>query len=377
MLQTSSSSPNASSSVARLAFLATLVLSGTSCDLLTDPADSRSGARLLERSVGRPAWAADGGVIYYVSRAGPRVTTFTINAMDVASGRSSTLGSVVGWNTGGEQVRTTQDPSTVFFSIVNPVGSLQYSVYAVSSEGGPVETVVTKAGWPWFSISSSGNRLAYPGPHHGSDTLHVVTLADAEPIASLAMPTAGIRPNVLDISPDGATIVYGGPAAVYAVAATGGTPRVLFPASTASVDSAKIIAPQIVWNGADAHLLVGSSETTGDGHRVAVHDVSGRTGASTLLATIPDAIGAPRNLARSEDGGAWAAWVPVQVVDQNVERTTYRFRLYVQTAPDRPVEPVLEWTAAEPLYWLEFSPDRGRLGFVLGGALYVVGLEGA
>ena len=363
---------NAASALALPSLVAALVLQAAGCELLTGPDDNRRGAKLLKRSVGRPAWATDGGAIYYVSRAGSRVTTFTINALDVASGRFSTLASLTGWNTGGEQVRTTDDPNTVLFAIANEDGSLQYSVYGVSTQGSPIDTVVTNAGWPWFSISSSGNRLVYRGPRHSSDTLQVVTLVDNEPTATVAIPTPGVRPNVLDVSPDGMTIVYGGPEAVYSVALPGGSHHLLLAANAGSVDSVKVVAPQVVWHGADSHLLVGSSTFAGGNRHVSVHNVSSVDGISTLLATLPDAIGAPMNLARSDDGRAWAAWVPVGIVDQNVERTTYRFRLYVQIDVGEPVQSMLEWTASEALYWLEFSPDHRQLALVLRGALYVV-----
>ncbi|MGH7505419.1 MAG: TolB family protein, partial [Longimicrobiales bacterium] len=207
----------------KVAVCAGLALQFGACTLITDLDRDRSGARMLERRVARPAWAPDGRAIYYAgSEGGSGVTSFTINAVDVESGRARSLASLTGWNTGGKQVRTSVDPSVVYFAIANTDGSLQYTVYRVPSGGGTIEALATNVGRPWFVISRSGNRVSYQAPRYDSDTIQVLTLSGSEEGATLSIPTAVNLPRVLAISPDGAIVVYGDDTAVYGAPVDGG-----------------------------------------------------------------------------------------------------------------------------------------------------------
>lgn len=358
----------------RTAALCALALQTAACDFLLDLGDDRPGATRLRRRVAHPAWSSDGREIFYTDRAGSRVTDFTIEAVDVASGRARRLGSVIGWNTGGEEVRTTADPSVVFFAITNPDASRQYTIYRVPAAGGDVEPLARNAGSPWFAVSREGSRIAYQGPRDSSDAIQVVTLSASGASPPVAIPTPVSRPSVMGISPDGATVVYGGSGEVQAVDAGGGAHRLLWSVTDLAGTPGPVASP-VVWDGATPRLLVASSDTSAGTHTVSLHVVDGATGAHTLVGTIPNVLDNPWTLAQSRDGSAFAAWVPVAVVSENIERTVYRFRLYVQTGRTLGAEPVLDWTADEPLRWLALSPDGRRLGLVLSGDLYVVDID--
>jgi hypothetical protein len=66
-----------------------VALQAVSCSLPT--AVDRPGAEHLARVSSFPAWSADGGSIYYSDREGSGITQVTINAIDVASGRTRRL----------------------------------------------------------------------------------------------------------------------------------------------------------------------------------------------------------------------------------------------------------------------------------------------
>lgn len=346
-----------------------LLITISACDAIFDLDNARPGAESLARSVGRPAWSADSRHIYFTDRRGSQVTTFTLKAVDVTNGRVHGLTTVTGWNTGGEQARTSSDPAVVYFAISSSTLA-GYTIYRAPSAGGTAEIVAINAGWPWFVISSSGNRLAFTSQNFLSDSIHIVTLSVTTPPQKRTLRAAAPNPNVIALSPDGGAVVYSASGGFYSTDVSMATHRALFRPPR---DSLFAIAPQVMWNGTTPHLLVAGTDTSRTRRAIRVEDVDGSDGARTVAGTIPEALMVPWSLARSVDGRSFAAWVPVELVRESVERSTYRFRLYVHT-PALGTRIELEWTADEGLPWLEFSPDGRRIGLVLYGELFVVQL---
>lgn len=356
------------STAALIALTAALV---GACSLITDLGDRPGADRLVRGGVPRPAWASEGQAIYYTDRAGSQVTTFTLNVVEAGSGSSRRITSVSGWNTGGEQVRTVADPATVFFSISDTSRS-GYAIYEAPSSGGQADLLATNSGTPWFFAARNGNRLAYPGPGTSSDTIFVLSRTGAGEFAQTAIHVPVDDPIILGVSPDGESIVFSAPGVVYMVPADGGESQLLWtgPESRAP-DSTKTFAAQVRWNGASPTLLMSAWDVSGSTRELHIRELDLISGHSILRASLPDAIHGPIKLAWSEDGRYMAAWVPVSIHRQNVERTTYRQRMYVDTPRTDGMTRLFEWTADQPLSWLEFSADSSWLGFVFRGDLYV------
>ena len=350
-----------------LATLWLLATSAASCGIITDIVeDDRAGARLLQRSVLRPAWSADNATIYYTTRSGTLNTTFTLAAVDIDDMDTRQLTSVSGFNTGGEQVRTISDPSVVFFAIAK---NGHYTIYRASAAGGAAEILASDASWPWFLVSANGARIAYRGRDFSSDSVMVRDVATPATTAGFATPG---NPVLLDMSAAGDRVVYGAGGHEYEINTTTGEQRRVL----RSIDPtfASTVAPQVLWQSGAPYLLV-ASLPTGEGARsLDISTVNGYTGERSVLGAIPNAINLPFAMAWSKDGQSFAAWVPVEIVGNNMERTIYKFRLYAGTA-NNSLKPLLEWEADESLYWLEFSPNGRRLGLVLYGELYVVDVE--
>jgi hypothetical protein len=348
---------------------AAVAVQAGACSLLMDL--DRPGARFLRRASSFPAWSADGRNIYFTDRKGSGITEITIHAVDVASGRTRELAKVTGLNH-GEQLRTATDPSVVYASIAHPDWSLQLKIYRVPAAGGPVETVANNVGIPWFVISSSGNHVAYPGSRYDSDTVYVV--ATTGPGSATAMPTTGSRPRAMGLSPAGTLLLYSSSTGIYMAPVSGGAHQLVWQSVDGQDDA---VAPQVLWRGESPHLLVATDSAPHDVGGIALHEVDATSGERTLLGTMPRHLpeAAGWQLARSGDGRSFAVWVPVAVTHKSVERTTFRFRLYVQTPRDVEPRSVLEWEADEPLRWFEFSPDGRQIGLLLSGSLHVVELD--
>jgi hypothetical protein len=67
--------------------------------------------------------------------------------------------------------------------------------------------------------------------------------------------------------------------------------------------------------------------------------------------------------------------MPIALVDYNVERSTYRYGLYVKRPADaRPVA-AFQLTSDEPPTWFEFSPDGRQPALLVRGSLYLVSVD--
>jgi len=209
-----------------------------------------------------------------------------------------------------------------------------------------------------------------------SDTIRVVTLSGSQAQETTVFLTAGI-PGIKGFSPNGEELVWGDGAGIQMGSVSEGAVRLILPPPAVSNHLTHVMAPPVIWEGGDPHMLVAyPSEATG-GLISSVYDVNGTTGARVFLGDLPLAAAAPQELARSGDGQSFAAWVPIEAVRSSVERTIYRFQLVVQTTPGGPVRKVLERESSSSLRWLEFSSDRRRLGLALEHFTYVVRVDDA
>lgn len=353
--------------VAPVSALALISFFVGACSFLTDPDGSDSG--VLARVWSFPAWSADGTTIYFSDRKGPGVTEIAVNAVDVRSGRVRALGSRRGLNH-AEQLRSAKGQGAVYASIAHADWSLQLSIYRVSTTGGALEPVATNVGLPWFVVSETGNRIAYSGSRYDSDTLFIM-----DPVlpgsGAVALPAIGTRPIAMGLSPEGGTMVYTSSAGVYHVPAAGGTHRLLW---RSAPDQVATLAPQVSWHGDTPHLLIALDTTSNGSPAIQLYDLDGESGQRIALGTLPRPLPAARStqLAWSPEGRVFAAWIPVEIVRHNIERTTYRFRLYLQEAGAATARPVLDLTSDQPLSWFEFSPDGTQIALLLSGALRVL-----
>ena len=346
-----------------------LVVSLTGCELVDFLRNDHPGAKRLAReSVGGPAWSPDGKEIFYTIRAGSQVTDFTLKAVKISNSSRRSLVSVQGWNTGGEAVRTTADPSKVFFAIAGVSGN-RYSIYRTTSAGGQATTVTTQAAWPWFEVSRNASRLAFQSPTMESDTIQVMDL-EGIPHNKTPLITDG-RPNVLGISPTGNTLAYRSESGIYVASTAGGAPRLLYQTTAhPAEDQTRFVSNDIGWHGESPQVFIASfSENIAN--QVQFHRLDGDTGTLFPIGVYDGAVALPQNLTPSSDGSSIAAWVPVKIVGHNQERTVHRFHLIRLSADTSPTI-LLDWTSDESLRWLEFSPDNRRVALVSEGFLYVV-----
>jgi Tol biopolymer transport system component len=337
------------------------------CSILTDPDGSDSGVTARVSSF--PAWSTDGTTVYFSDRKGGGITEIAVKAVDVQSGRVRTLGMIQGLNH-AEQLRTTADPASVYATVAHADWSLQLSIHRVPTTGGSLEPVATNVGLPWFVVSNTGNRIAYTGPRYDSDTLFVVDPGRTEG-GGVALPAIGTRPVSMGLSPDGTMLVYTSSAGIHVVPTAGGIHRPVWRSAPGEVAT---LAPQVSWRGTTPRLLI-AVDTVLDGTPILeLYDLDGETAERVALGTVPrPLVGAHRTqLAWSADGRAYAIWVPVEVVRQNVERTTYRFRLYIREAGTSTARAALELTSDQPLTWFEFSPDGRQVALLLNGSLRVL-----
>jgi hypothetical protein len=279
---------------------------------------------------------------------------------------------VTAGNTGGSELRTTADPTAVFFAASNPEdGPRRYSIYHALSERGPATPVVTNAGSFPFVASPSGTRVAHHGEELFADTIRVVTLSGSQVQSETKFTTTGI-PGFKGFSPEEDKLVWGDGAGIHMASLSDGTVRLILPPPIDPGPLTHVMSPHVIWKGGDPHLLVAYPTQAEGGLLTGVYEVNGITGARTLLGELPLAVAAPRELARSADGRAFAAWVPIEPVGDNVERPAYRYQLLVQASPGGPVVKLLERTGDYGLSWLEFSPDGSRLGLDFSFSTYVV-----
>ena len=338
----------------------------------SDPTDlGNSGARALGRVFSRPAWSADGHTIFFTDRAGAGITEIRVNALDVQTGRTRRLVAVNGLNH-SEFVRTSADTAVVFVSIAKPDFSLQSIVYRIPTAGGQAEQLVDNVGVPRFVISSSGNHIAYQGSQSNADTIYVSTTSI--PSVSVAMPTLGRIPNPISISADGARLLYWSTTGIYLADVHARVHQHLLPPLLVA---SGFDVPPVVWHGAVPHLLIAEVDSSGGPALISLYDIDAGSGNRTLLATIPLTVNriTSLQLARSQDGSIIAAWVPIAVTRQTVERTTFRFRLYIKRGPDAEMTGSFELESDQPLTWFEFSPDGSRIALLVKGSLYIVAVR--
>lgn len=345
-----------------------VLLAGGGC---SSPFDAdRNGVRRLGPVASRPAWSLDGRTIYYTSRPGSGITEVTLNALDVSSGRTRTLTAVSALNH-AEQVRTTSDPTVVHVSMAQPNWSLQLNLYRVSTVGGVIDTIATDVGTPWFVTSRDGSRVAYQGSRYDADTIHVVTTSAQSTTEAIRFPSIGIRPRVISLSPSGEFLIYNSTAGTYLTRTDGSDSRQVTVDVTPILPD--VMTAQVRWS-ADEPVLLIADTLSATPNTVSLQELNATSGQKAIRATLPRFVGqvAWWQLAQTEDGRAFAAWVPVAVLGRNMERTIYRFRLYVK----RPANPAptasLELTGDEPLTWFAFSPNGQLLALLLGSSLYVV-----
>jgi hypothetical protein len=234
--------------------------------------------------------------------------------------------------------------------------------------------VVSSAGTHPFELSPSGTRLAYSGSVHPRDTIRVLTLAGSELAAEAEFVTDGL-PGIKGFSPEGGRVVWGDGAGIHMASVDDGSVRLILPPPVDPGPLTHVMAPQVFWEGGDPHLLVAYPSEAPGGLVSSVYDVSGITGVRHFLGELPLAVAAPREIARSADGQAFAAYVPIAIVSQSVESTVYRNQLVVQTSPGGPIRNVFERVSGGWLGWLEFSPDGRRLGLAHYNGVYVVRLD--
>jgi hypothetical protein len=350
--------------------LAPVLVAGTAfasgCSSLTSPDDLET--RVVARFQSRPAWSADGRTIYYTDRLNGGITEVSLHALDVVSGRSRRLAAVDGLN-GGEQVRTTDDPSVVFASIAHPDWSSQLNLYRVPAAGGTPERLRSNLGSLWFVLSGDGERVAYQGSSASVDADTIYVSSTSQPAPQVTLPSVGGLPRVMSLSPTGDFLVYAsGPGVLLAPTSGSGTHRLILAPSAGP----RAIAPDIMWVGDAPHLLVSEAPATLE-DSIVVEDLDAVSGERTVLGAVPRGLAteAGWQLARSADGSAFAAWIPVELAEETFEGRIYRYRLYLKRQSDPRALRGLELVAGEPL-WFEFSPDGSRIALLLGGKLYLV-----
>jgi hypothetical protein len=342
----------------------TLVASG--CSSLTSPDGLET--QVVARLQSRPAWSGDGHTIYYTDRLNGGITEVSLHALDVASGGARRLAAVNALNH-GEQVRTTEDPSVVFVSIAHPDWSSQLDLYRVPAAGGTPERLRSNLGSLWFVLSGDGERVAYQGSSASVDADTIYVASTSQPAQQVTLPSAGRFPRVMSLSPSGDFLVYGSWAGVHLAPTTGSDSHRLIVAPSAGP---RAIAPDIMWVGDAPHLLVSEAPTALE-DSIVVEDLDAVSGERTVLGAVPRGL-APEvgwELARSRDGSAFAAWIPVELVQETFEGPIYRYRLYLKRQSDPRALRGLELIAGSPL-WFEFSPDGSRIALLLGGKLYLV-----
>jgi hypothetical protein len=173
----------------------------------------------------------------------------------------------------------------------------------------------------------------------------------------------------MSLSPSGDFLVYGSWAGVHLAPTTGsGTHRLI----VSPVGGAPVIAPDILWVGDAPHLLVSEAPAAIE-DSIVVEDLDAVSGERTVLGVVPRGLAteAGWQLARSADGSAFAAWIPVELAKETFEGRIYRYRLYLKRQSDSRALRGLELVAGEPL-WFEFSPDGSRIALLLGRTLYLV-----
>jgi hypothetical protein len=340
---------------------AVLVLGG--CDLVTDPARTRIGPearRLSGDYPGMPAWSADSRSIYYTLADGRKegMTTFSVNAVDVANGRTRTLARVPGFHISGEQVHASADPSALFVSILD--GNRISTIHRLQLQTGDVETVTRNAGIG-FLLSGSGNRIAHRLPPPAEDIIWIRGVAGAETGQLLAVRPDGHYVMPLALSPEGRTLVYRHVDGLFAMPVEGGPATPL-----ASLIMANAFHDDVWWHGEVPHLL-GTVRTT---EGLTVIERNGGSGVHTTRGQIAGAL-AHGPGAASPGGRSWAVWAPMRVAGQIMETPVYHNVLYAQ-APGSSAPRALLNVRSGYLSWFAFSPDGRHIGLRLDARIYVV-----
>ena len=327
-------------------------------------------SRLVNSAVTLPAWSADGRSIYYTNRFGVQVTSFSINSVDLLSGNTRELGRTTGWNTGGEKVRGTSNPESVFFSIASPSGSATYRILRVSKSGGNPEILASDATWPWFEVAANGSIVAYAAGGFNSDTLRILQL-NATGVTAKSFRTGASGPVPLGVSPSGDHVVYKSNGVIQDLDLSTFAQRELWRPPAAGGDSSAAISGQIAWVGSVPHLLLATTRAKlSSPATIFLYDVDPIANTRIRIGSIPGALGLPFQHTWTGDRESAAAWVPVEVVSSNVERTTFRTRVFLSRSGEFQAMAGSEKVADESPYWMELDPTGNSLGFVLYGRLY-------